>query len=106
VRTINLSTVYRAIKSLTAEGVIHAVEIPGEPPRYEPAHLDHHHHFRCDRCDRVFDIPGCHATHIDTHLPEGFLVRMHEVVLYGTCADCGGRAASVKRARRSQARDL
>lgn len=83
------ATVYRTIKALVDEGVLHAVELPGEPARYElaVAHHHHHHHFRCDRCERVFDIEGC-PTGVEAIAPDGFQVRDHEVILYGVCADC------------------
>ncbi len=83
------ATVYRTIKSLVDEGALHTVELPGEPARYElsAAAAHHHHHFRCDQCERVFDVEGC-PKGIESIAPEGFQVRDHEVILYGTCADC------------------
>ena len=88
VPTISLQTVYRALKSLTDEGLIRVVEIPGQSPRYEMSGLAHHHHFRCDCCGRVFDIPGPCPKEIVQGLPKGFRVREHEVTLFGRCADC------------------
>lgn len=87
VPTLGIATVYRQLKRLIDDEEIVAVDLPGEPTRYESAHHDHHHHFHCGACGRVFDVPGCHA-HIDASVPEGFRVQRHEVVLYGECADC------------------
>ncbi|MFT4704159.1 MAG: Fur family ferric uptake transcriptional regulator [Bradymonadia bacterium] len=87
VPAIGIATVYRELKRLVAAGEIVSVDLPGEPSRFERADHDHHHHFRCDECARVFDVPGCSGT-IDTHAPDGFVVTRHEVVLYGTCAEC------------------
>jgi Fur family ferric uptake transcriptional regulator len=84
---INIATVYRCVKALAEEGVIRAVELPGEPARYERADLHHHHHFRCDDCERVFDVPGCRGG-VEANVPDGFSVRAHEVVLFGRCAEC------------------
>lgn len=84
---IGMATVYRAINALVEERWLHAVELPGEPARYERANKGHHHHFQCDCCRRVFDVPGCGGVDL-THLPAGFQVARHEVVLYGTCAEC------------------
>lgn len=90
--TLGLATVYRTIARLCEAGEVVAVELPGAPPRYELRRADdghdHHHHFHCDRCGRVFDVEGC-PRGIDRIAPEGFSVRGHEVVLYGSCADCG-----------------
>ncbi|MCW5767022.1 MAG: transcriptional repressor, partial [Phycisphaeraceae bacterium] len=106
--TINLATVYRTLKRLTEIGLIRAVELPGEPSRYEMAGLPHHHHFKCDECDRVYDVPGKCPSGLADGLPTGFRVRDHEVVLVGTCAQCRSRATAGGRTRRpaiSQRRD-
>ncbi|MDX2017725.1 MAG: transcriptional repressor [Planctomycetota bacterium] len=101
--TINLATVYRTLKRLTESGLIRAVDLPGEPSRYELAGLPHHHHFKCDECDRVFDVPGKCPSGLNDGLPSGFRVRDHEVVLVGTCADCGRAPAKPGRSRRTRA---
>lgn len=88
VESLSLQTVYRALKGLTDEGRIRSVEIPGQAARYEMAGLAHHHHFKCDCCGRVFDIPGPCPREIVQNLPKGFSVRDHEVTLFGRCADC------------------
>lgn len=93
VRTLSQATLYRTLKGLLASGEIAAVELPGEPARYEPrrAAERHHHHFRCDRCTRVYDLDGC-ATGIGRLLPRGFAMRGHDITIYGTCGPCGGGA--------------
>lgn len=99
VESLSLQTVYRALKGLTDEGRIRAVEIPGQAARYEVAGLAHHHHFKCDCCGRVFDIPGPCPREIVQNLPKGFTVRDHDVTLFGHCADCPelGRKSEVAR---------
>jgi Fur family ferric uptake transcriptional regulator len=87
VPALGAATVYRTLKALVAEGVIVSVELPGEPPRYEPAGAKHHHHFRCHDCDRVFEVPGC-AKGIGALVPSGFELDGHELVLYGRCRGC------------------
>jgi Fur family ferric uptake transcriptional regulator len=89
-RDLGLATVYRHIKALLADGSLLAVDIPGEPARYELAGKGHHHHFHCTTCDRVFDMEGCVAKIADL-APPGFAVARHEVILYGTCAACRGK---------------
>src|SRR3954463_2966243 len=56
---IGMATVYRTLKLLADAGVVQAVEIPGEPARYELAGKDHHHHFYCNSCGKVFEVEGC-----------------------------------------------
>jgi Fur family ferric uptake transcriptional regulator len=95
---IGIATVYRTLKLLAQEGSLTAVELANEPVRYEPADRGHHHHFRCDDCRRVFEMPGC-TPDVRTLAPAGFSVRDHEITLYGVCRDC--RRGSRKPARRS-----
>jgi Fur family ferric uptake transcriptional regulator len=84
---LGMATVYRTLKSGVEGGWLQQVDLPGEAPRYETQGKQHHHHFHCRTCDRVFEIEGCpeglrHLT------PPGFSLEEHEVVLYGRCAEC------------------
>jgi Fur family ferric uptake transcriptional regulator len=84
---LGIATVYRTLKSLGAEGEVTAVELPGEPPRYEAAGKGHHHHFLCDRCGKVYELGGCLGGLKDL-LPRGFKMTTHELLLHGRCAAC------------------
>lgn len=90
VPTLGLATVYRNLKSLTNAGWLSPVELPGQPVRYERAHLKHHHHFMCEVCERVFDVPGCSVQAAVHGVPDGFVVERHEVTFYGRCVECAG----------------
>ena len=87
VAALGLATVYRNLKALVDEGAIQVVTLPGEAPRYEPARREHHHHFRCDVCQRVFDVHQCPGD-LAGLAPPGFSVSRHEITLYGRCSDC------------------
>jgi Fur family transcriptional regulator, ferric uptake regulator len=84
---LGIATVYRALKSLSDEGFLVAVDLPGEASRFELAGKKHHHHFHCRDCGRAFDLEGCVPT-VQRLAPKGFRVEDHEVVLYGLCAAC------------------
>jgi Fur family ferric uptake transcriptional regulator len=84
---LGVATVYRSIRRLLDEGWLVSVGLPGAAARYELAGQPHHHHFRCDRCDRVFDVP-CPGDVGRDAAPPGFAVRAHDVTLLGTCAEC------------------
>jgi len=84
---IGIATVYRNVKSLVSSGWLRTVDLPAEPTRYERHDLDHHHHFQCEDCGRVFDVPGCTGGVRDL-LPAGFQLHHHEIVMYGLCAEC------------------
>ncbi len=96
VPTLNLSTVYRQLRTLHDEAQVVKVDLPGQAARFEApcthAHArghteHHHHHFHCVACDRVFPIHGCPGG-IDRLAPAGFHVEQHELTLRGRCADC------------------
>lgn len=87
VPSLGIATVYRTIKTLVDEGEIASIDVPGEAPRYEIAHLGHHHHFHCRGCDKVFEVDGCPAD-IQKLAPSGFVTEGHEVMLFGRCAHC------------------
>lgn len=91
--SLGMATVYRALREMEQAGVIVPVRLPGEPARYEHRSLaeEHHHHFHCRRCDRLFDIAGCPGD-LTELAPRGFRVRDHELTLYGVCRECGGAA--------------
>jgi Fur family ferric uptake transcriptional regulator len=85
---IGLATVYRNIKSLVEEGFLTTVELVNEPPRYEIAGKDHHHHFRCNKCHKVYELEGC-LHNVESIVPKGFKVSVHHILFYGTCESCG-----------------
>ena len=87
--SISQSTIYRNLRALEDAGEIHAVSIPGQPPRYELPEVaaHHHHHFHCRRCDRVYDLEGCPGG-LRGLLPRGFTLEEHTIVLSGKCSTC------------------
>lgn len=87
VKRISLATVYRNLTTLTKDKWLQPVLCPGMPARYELASKPHHHHFHCDRCDRMFDLDGCGLDY-KANVPKGFQVRAHEFFLSGVCASC------------------
>jgi Fur family transcriptional regulator, ferric uptake regulator len=84
---LGVATVYRSIAALLDEGWVASVELPGEPPRYERAGKEHHHHFRCTSCARVFDVAGC-SDDLRDLVPRDFRLLGHVVTLYGVCGAC------------------
>ena len=84
---LNLTTVYRNLKGMVEREELVQVPVPGQAVRYELAGLDHHHHFLCEGCDRVFDVPGSPGS-IQRLTPVGFETTAHEVTLVGRCRVC------------------
>jgi Fur family ferric uptake transcriptional regulator len=79
--------VYRSIRALLEEGWLTAVDVPGRTSLYERAGKEHHHHFECSQCRRVYELDGC-ASEIRGELPAGFVASGHDVTIYGACASC------------------
>jgi len=87
VPSVGIATVYRSLKTLTEDGLVRCVEIPGQPPRYEGTDKGHHHHFHCQQCQGVFDLQKC-VDGLKKLAPPGFRVTDHEIILYGLCKKC------------------
>jgi len=88
---LGLSTVYRALKALVAQGKLVPITLPGEPTRYEAVGRGHHHYFHCRVCQRFYAIV-CQFANLQQIVPAGFRLEQHEVILYGLCGICRGRA--------------
>ena len=92
-----IASVYRALDTLAALGLVERVDFGDGIARYEPAHPDgehHHHHVVCDDCGRVESFAD--AT-LESALGRvagslGFELGTHEVVLRGACDDCRSAA--------------
>ena len=86
---LGIATVYRNLKALQEEGKIIQVNLPAQAPRWEvPA--NHHHHFLCSTCDKLFEIRGC-PDDIKRLLPEGYTMEKHDILLQGQCDSCAGK---------------
>lgn len=90
---LRMAIVERAMKEFTQKGWLRAVEFPVDrSPRYELSKRKHHHHFLCGLCDRMFDVESC-SREFDA-APMGFDVLRHEVLYFGSCAECGSEGRS------------
>ena len=87
--SIGLRTIYRAIRRMEDSGEIVSIKLPGRADRYELSSIaaNHHHHFHCTACDRLFDIHGCPGGLSDL-LPKGFSMSDHDILLTGKCDTC------------------
>lgn len=101
-RRVGIASVYRVLEQLSSMSLVQRVEIGDGVTRYEPAHPDgeHHHHLICDRCSRVlaFEDPALERALDDLSARLGYEVAMHDVVLHGTCPDCGTKTGAARTA--------
>jgi Fur family ferric uptake transcriptional regulator len=87
VKSLNQATVYRNLKLLVDSGWLRTINHPDLGAFYERAGKEHHHHFHCHVCNRLFEIPGC-ALNEKESVPSGFVTERHEIFLFGTCSSC------------------
>jgi len=84
---LSIATVYRTVHQLIEEGWLIAVTVPGDTTRYEVSGKDHHHHFQCNQCGKLFELEGC-GIELKPDLPSGFRTTGHEFFVYGLCNLC------------------
>jgi Fe2+ or Zn2+ uptake regulation protein len=86
---IGLGTVYRNLKTLAEEGVIHEIHTGGHSARFD-GNTGRHYHIRCLGCGRVNDLPMS----VDTRLEEeagramNYRILGHQVEIHGLCPLC------------------
>ncbi len=94
--SVGRASVYRTLDRLEQLRLIQRVDVGGDAAGYErvdPA--DHHHHLVCQECGRLspFTSEQLEGAIETVGRRSGFALASHDVVLRGTCADCGGRDA-------------
>ena len=87
--SISLATVYNCLETLTANGLVRAVNHEREPSRF-CANLAEHAHLFCSQCASVTDIPLLAHTPPEQiwSLPEGVRISRQDVSFRGLCAKC------------------
>ena len=87
--SISLATVYNCLETLTASGLVRAVNHDREPSRY-CANMQEHAHLFCSECGSITDIP-LHTPMPPQQiwkLPEDVTISHQEVAFRGLCTDC------------------
>lgn len=97
VPSLDPATVYRNLSRMEQEGWLVRFVHPELGTVFEQRRSDHHHHFHCRLCDRIFIVYGCALAGNDA-LPEGFVAEDHLVFFQGKCAECNPHSAD-KRAK-------
>jgi len=91
-RRVGIASVYRALDTLGALGLVQRLELGGTATRYEPAEPsgDHHHHLVCQDCGEVrpFLDLRLEAALDGAAERSAFSVDEHDVVLRGRCPAC------------------
>jgi Fur family ferric uptake transcriptional regulator len=86
---ISLSTVYRNLEILSAEGVIMKMDMAGTQKRFDGT-VENHYHIRCVECGRLDDIDMLLAYNLDetarSYCDYGSVT--HNLEFAGVCPDC------------------
>lgn len=82
------ATIYNCLQTLQQVGLIREVLIDEGGCRYD-ANVAPHHHFRCQSCGAIEDIPWQALQEIDVaHVRPGLQVTGYEVTVKGICETC------------------
>ena len=86
---ISLGTVYRNLMLLSDEGELQRIDVGDGVVHFDPD-TSSHHHFICDECGAVLDIPFRDFHTIDEEIAGSFRgkIRGHRIYFHGLCQDC------------------
>jgi len=84
--TLSKTTVYNILKLFVETGIVKEVTIGSQEARYEIL-LKEHSHFKCEICNKLYDIPLVKTEHEFPSL-DGFSVTEEVVLLKGICPSC------------------
>jgi len=88
------ATVYNNLRDLIQAGLVREVLSDGAAARFD-ANLHRHHHFVCDQCGAMEDIPWFDLPPATGKSALGHRkVHNYEIVFHGACARCGKGAKS------------
>jgi Fur family peroxide stress response transcriptional regulator len=86
---ISFGTVYRNLRLLKEAGEILELDLSGSPSHYN-GNVHDHYHFRCEKCDRIFDLdePVHKAINDRVAQETGLMITHHVLEFRGLCKDC------------------
>jgi len=84
--TLSKTTVYNVLKLFIENKIIKEVTIGSQEARYELLSKEHSH-FKCEECNKLFDIPLVN-TMVDNESLRGFNIKERVVLLKGICPTC------------------
>ncbi|HEX7059755.1 MAG TPA: Fur family transcriptional regulator [Solirubrobacterales bacterium] len=90
------ASIYRTLEQLERLHLVQRIDTGGEAAGYERLDPDeHHHHLVCEECGLLapFADPALEQAIDAVSGASGFKVKVHDVVLKGTCPSCAGRDA-------------
>jgi Fur family ferric uptake transcriptional regulator len=91
---ISRQAVYDALGILVEKGIIRRIQPAGSPALYEGRVDDNHHHIICRICGKTADVDCVvgESPCLNAADSAGFQVDVAEIIFWGTCPDCLGKA--------------
>lgn len=84
--TLSKTTVYNTLKIFIDKGIAMAITIDDNEVRYD-AYMDLHGHFKCERCQQVYDFKVNFEGSLSDELND-FEVLEQQMFIYGICKHC------------------
>ncbi len=90
--TISKATVYRNLASLSEDGLLRHIKMPGGADRFDHQTFGHNH-IECTVCGRVEDVRLSDAAALDAQAARetGFTAVGHDIVFRGVCPGCANK---------------
>ena len=87
--TVSKATVYRNLGSLSEDGLLRHIKMPGGADRFDHMLLEHHH-IICTRCGCFADAPASGSAALDEAVARqtGYSGVSHDIVFRGLCPEC------------------
>ena len=87
------ATTYNNLRDLVEAGLVREVAVEGRAARFD-AKGERHHHFICDRCGNVEDLPWYDVPNPSSGSLGKRVLRESEIIFRGLCGKCAPRRAS------------
>lgn len=87
---LSRATVYNTLAALVEAGLLRAVESRGAVI-YDPNPDPTHQHFRCRKCDRLYDVRVEGIEGLKVSEDQNFVVDRKAVLFGGLCPSCSAR---------------
>lgn len=82
--TLSKTTIYNTLTLFEKAGAIQTITIDNNNLRFD-ADTKVHAHFRCKRCNRIFDFE---INNVDAHIPSSFRIDESQMYFTGICSNC------------------
>ena len=88
---IGLTTVYRTLQSMAANGLVDTLRTDTGESVYRRCSAHHHHHLVCRECGATVEVEGAAAETwaAEVAREHGFSDVSHTIEIFGMCSACG-----------------